>query len=308
MKKESKIRCPLFGGAINLKEKLIPLMMFVVSGAMILTGLGVTSETAETKKAEVITKIKKESIISKEEETKKALEEKKFVVETEKRTIKSYKEIASEIIQGKYGNGEQREKALINLGYDEESRKEIQNIVDIKISQSKVNSSKTTEVKNVKNNKTATVNKKKTIERVPITKVASIVWNCMKKYGWNDIVCAGIMGNLMAEVGGQTLNLNYNSSGGCGYGLCQWTSGRRNLLLSMYGSAPTIEEQVEYIYKELTGKGVRRQVSEQVYQSLLNASSPEECALIFAHKFERCGAAFVARQKNARKAYNTFAS
>ena len=32
----------------------------------------------------------------------------------------------------------------------------------------------------------------------------------MKDLGWNDYVCAGIMGNLMAEVGGQTLDIQYH--------------------------------------------------------------------------------------------------
>ena len=37
---------------------------------------------------------------------------------------------------------------------------------------------------------------------------ATEVWLFMKEQGWNDYVCAGIMGNLMSETGGHTLNLN----------------------------------------------------------------------------------------------------
>jgi hypothetical protein len=58
--------------------------------------------------------------------------------------------------------------------------------------------------------------------------VATQVWRYMKEVlGWNDYVCAGVMGNMMAEVGGQTLNLNpylYGHSGANYYGLCQWSS------------------------------------------------------------------------------------
>ena len=47
----------------------------------------------------------------------------------------------------------------------------------------------------------------------------------MKNLGWNDYVCAGIMGNLMAETGGQTLDLDpkaYSSNKNY-YGICQWS-------------------------------------------------------------------------------------
>ena len=36
---------------------------------------------------------------------------------------------------------------------------------------------------------------------------ATQVWNGLKALGLNDYVCAGIMGNIMAEVGGQTLDI-----------------------------------------------------------------------------------------------------
>ena len=35
--------------------------------------------------------------------------------------------------------------------------------------------------------------------------VATYIWRYMKDLGWSDAVCAGIMGNMMAEVGGHTL-------------------------------------------------------------------------------------------------------
>ena len=39
---------------------------------------------------------------------------------------------------------------------------------------------------------------------------ATEVWLYLKELGYNDYVCAGIMGNLMAETGGQTLNLEWD--------------------------------------------------------------------------------------------------
>ena len=38
---------------------------------------------------------------------------------------------------------------------------------------------------------------------------ATVIWITLKEEGFSDEVIAGIIGNLMAEVGGQTLNLNY---------------------------------------------------------------------------------------------------
>ena len=52
---------------------------------------------------------------------------------------------------------------------------------------------------------------------------ATQIWRYMKDLGWNDYVCAGIMGNLMAEVGGQTLDIQYWLYGNNYYGMCQWS-------------------------------------------------------------------------------------
>lgn len=55
--------------------------------------------------------------------------------------------------------------------------------------------------------------------------VATEIWNYLKSLGYNDYVCAGILGNMMAEVGGQTLDIQYwlyNPSGDY-YGCCQWS-------------------------------------------------------------------------------------
>ena len=42
--------------------------------------------------------------------------------------------------------------------------------------------------------------------------VAAYIWKYLSEYmGYNDYVCAGILGNIMTEVGGQTLNINYKA-------------------------------------------------------------------------------------------------
>jgi hypothetical protein len=73
----------------------------------------------------------------------------------------------------------------------------------------------------------------------------------MKAKGWSDEICAGIMGNMMAECGGGTLNLNPYAIGdsGTSFGLCQWHNGRKSNLLNNYGES--IEEQIAFLEAEL---------------------------------------------------------
>lgn len=138
---------------------------------------------------------------------------------------------------------------------------------------------------------------------------ARLIWNTIKSWGYSDNVVAGIIGNMMAEVGGGTLaGLSNWHTDGCGYGLIQWTSGRQRLLKQLYGARPNIEQQLQFIKNELTGQnGVNRQVTEAQYNELLNASSPEAAAMTFARYYERCGLSYRAkRQSFARTAYNYF--
>lgn len=141
--------------------------------------------------------------------------------------------------------------------------------------------------------------------------VATEAWIAMKTYGWSDTVCAGIMGNLMAETGGTgTLYLDWDSNGGNGYGLVQWTSGRRNTIKSRYGTYPTVKEQIQFIHDELYGvNGIRKQVSDSQLNAIMNAETPEECAYAFACYYERCADfARGMRRGFARDAYEYFTS
>ena len=132
----------------------------------------------------------------------------------------------------------------------------------------------------------------------------------MKSFGWNDIVCAGIMGNLMLETGGGTLNLNWQSNGSGGLGLVQWIGGRRNLIRSKYGTIPSVENQMKFVYEEMYGvNGVTRQVTDSQFKAIMNASTPEDCAFAFASYYERCAVQYRAIRKTyARTAYNYFTS
>jgi hypothetical protein len=128
---------------------------------------------------------------------------------------------------------------------------------------------------------------KRRYEEYPI---ATEVWIAMKTYGWSDTVCAGIMGNLMAETGGTgTLHLDWDSNGSDGYGLVQWIGSRRNAIKSRYGIYPSVKEQIQFVHDELFGaNGVRQQVTINQLDAIMTAETPEESAYAFACYYERC--------------------
>ena len=139
--------------------------------------------------------------------------------------------------------------------------------------------------------------------------VATQVWRYMKEeLGWNDYVCAGVMGNMMAEVGGQTLNLQpylYGHSGANYYGLCQWSS---RYYPSIQGA--DVDAQLDFlastVKKELDTYGYLFR-SGLDYEAFCNLTDAEDAAMAFAKAYERCGSgSYGVRQRNAIKAYNYF--
>lgn len=142
--------------------------------------------------------------------------------------------------------------------------------------------------------------------------VATQVWLYMKnELGFSDIVCAGIMGNMMAECGGcwtADLDWDIGANQSKPYGMIQWLGGRKQQLFSIYGNMPSIEEQLEFMKDELYGtNGVTKQVTDWQLDKIMNAETPEECAYAFACYFERCGEGHRApRRGYARRAYEYF--
>ena len=198
------------------------------------------------------------------------------------------KTIAQEVIEGKWGEGEERKNKLEKAGYD---YKKVQAKVKELIPEPQP--------------------KLLTIGKYP---EAQFIWDTMRFWGWTPETCAGIIGNMMAEIGGGTLDLSdWNSNGGCGYGLIQWTGGRRDLIKYRYGSYPTIEQQLIFMRNELFGnKNTTQQVSGDVLNIIMNTSgneTPESIALAFASYYERCGYSYrYIRQGYARIAYDYFMS
>ena len=129
---------------------------------------------------------------------------------------------------------------------------------------------------------------------------ARTVWNYLRDLGLNEYVCAGILGNIMAEVGGQTLDISRwpQYSQHYYYGICQWSAGRKQRLLNDFGT--TLEDQVRFLSVELfevIPKG----------NSFYNMQDEKEAALYFAKYYERCSSkSYSIRQKNATKALEYF--
>lgn len=139
---------------------------------------------------------------------------------------------------------------------------------------------------------------------------AEKTWNFLKSKGLNDYAIAGLMGNLHAESGINTKNLQntYEKSLGytddgytkavdsgkyknfgndsAGYGLAQWTSnGRKQKLLTLAQkrnkSIGNVDVQLEHLWNELSG-GYKN----SVLKPIKNAKSLRAASDVVLHKFE----------------------
>lgn len=133
---------------------------------------------------------------------------------------------------------------------------------------------------------------------------ATQIWRYMKSLGWNDYVCAGIMGNLMAEVGGQTLDIQYWLYGNGYYGMCQWNRAYSQIWgADLESQCVFLKDTIKY---EFDTYGFKYQKGFN-FNSFLNMSDASQAALAFAKSYERCGSGtYTTRQNNAIKAYNYF--
>ena len=137
--------------------------------------------------------------------------------------------------------------------------------------------------------------------------VATEIWLYLKDLGYNDYVCAGIMGNIMAEVGGQTLNIRHTlySSGGGFYGMCQWS---KKYYPEIHGAdlkaqCEFLRDTIEEEFK-IFGNVYKRNFD---YSDFLALTNERDVALAFAKVYERCGTgSYSTRQRNAEIAYNYF--
>lgn len=139
--------------------------------------------------------------------------------------------------------------------------------------------------------------------------IATEIWLFLQEQGYNDYVCAGIVGNMMAEAGGQTLNIQpiiYNSSENY-YGICQWS---KKYYPSVQGT--DLKTQLEFLISnieyEINTYG-RLYKSNFKFHNFLNLTNEKDVALAFAKSYERCNSKYYnVRQDNATKALAYFTS
>lgn len=146
----------------------------------------------------------------------------------------------------------------------------------------------------------AVVNKQPTFKADGNYDQAQQVWNYLRDSGLNEYVSAGILGNIMAEVGGQTLDISRwpQCSNNGYYGICQWAGGRKERLLNDFGT--TLEDQVRFLSVELFEVIPKD-------NSFYNMQDEKQAALYFAKYYERCNSKYYSvRQKNATKALEYF--
>ena len=133
---------------------------------------------------------------------------------------------------------------------------------------------------------------------------AAYIWSELREAGYNDEVVAGIMGNLMVEVGGYTLDLEVDNWTGSYYGICQWNSAYSQIWNA------NLEEQCDFLLAtikyELDTYGYMYKKGFD-YNDFVEMSNPSDAALAFAKSYERCSSAsYKQRQKCAVQAYNYF--
>lgn len=129
---------------------------------------------------------------------------------------------------------------------------------------------------------------------------ATFVWHYLTEdQGYNPYVAAGIMGNIMAEIGGQTLSWDYTDRHGSYYGMCQWNIGYYPGVVDedLEGQCDFLMSTIE---NEFADFGF---ISGYSYEEFLAIEDEQAAALAFAKTYERCGSgSYGVRKTNATKA------
>lgn len=153
------------------------------------------------------------------------------------------------------------------------------------------------------------ISKERWQERYEEYPYATYVWLYLTKtVGFSPEVAAGIIGNMVAEVGGTTLNLQYwlySYDGGFYYGLCQWGKTwfpevrGQDLVFQCEYLTETIKSQFEAF-----GKTFR---TGYTFETFMLSPTAEDAALAFAACYERCGqGSWYLRQAYAKTTFEYF--
>ena len=130
------------------------------------------------------------------------------------------------------------------------------------------------------------------------TPTSSQIVNFFMNKGLTKNQAKGIYGNIMQESGGKH-NI-VSRDGHNSYGLAQWTGTRKARLFSKYGTNPTVNQQLEYLWDELNS------TEKNALSALRNTTTVEDATKVFMQKFER-PANWAANFKNRLKHANSVA-
>lgn len=141
------------------------------------------------------------------------------------------------------------------------------------------------------------------IEKSKEYESAAFIWKYFEDKGYSDCAIAGILGNIMAEVGGQTLYIQYWLSSSSYYGMCQWS---RQYYPEAIGLS--LEEQCDFLFNTIENEfDVFGYIVGLSYEDFIQIENEQTAALAFAKVYERCGSgSYSVRQSNATEAYNYF--
>lgn len=133
--------------------------------------------------------------------------------------------------------------------------------------------------------------------------VAARIWNYLRKKGYSTKVTAGIMGNIMAECGGQTLYIQPHLYSSGYYGICQWS-----LEYHPGIAGANLDKQLSLLKRtikpEFDNFGF---CSGYTYKQFKKIKSEKTAAVAFAKTYERCASCtYYIRKINATKAYKYF--
>ena len=130
------------------------------------------------------------------------------------------------------------------------------------------------------------------------TPTGSQIVNFFMNKGLTKNQAKGIYGNIMQESGGKH-NI-VSRDGHNSYGLAQWTGTRKARLFSKYGTNPTVNQQLEYLWDELNS------TEKNDSNALRNTTTVADATKVFMQKFER-PANWAANFKNRLKHANSVA-
>lgn len=130
------------------------------------------------------------------------------------------------------------------------------------------------------------------------TPTSSQIVNFFMNKGLTKNQAKGIYGNIMQESGGKH-NI-VSRDGHNSYGLAQWTGTRKARLFSKYGTNPTVNQQLEYLWDELNS------TEKNALNALRNTTTVADATKVFMQKFER-PANWAANFKNRLKHANSVA-